>query len=101
MSKKDFEVFKDDLLPPLTIDVTDNGVAVDLTTASSVTVTGWQGGVQKFSRAPSTVLVGQAVMNWQAGDTATIGPMKVQLVAVFAGKQLTIETENVVQVMRR
>lgn len=101
MSKTDFEIYQNDLLPAMTIDVDDNGTPVDMTTATTVTVKAWQAGVVKFTRAASAVGIGTATLNWITGDTDTIGPMTVQVIGVWATKQLTIQAENRVQVLRR
>ena len=100
MKCDDLEVRQDDLLPPLTVDVTDLGEPVDMTSATSVTVLGYQGGVQKFSRPATTVGDGQVTMNWETGDTDTIGPMKVFVQIVWTGRTLTVEPDNKVQILR-
>lgn len=98
---EDFEVFKDDLYPPLVVAVTDDGVPIDLSTAASVTVIGRQNGVIKFSRAPNIVALGKVTMNLVSGDTDTIGPIIIQVKPIWPGaKPQTIEADNVMMVLR-
>lgn len=100
MKCEDLEVRQNDLLPPLIVDVNDQGEPVDLTTATTVKMIGYQGGVEKFNRDATTVGLGQAMMNWETGDTDTIGPMKVFVKINWTGRELTIEPDNKVQILR-
>lgn len=100
MKCDDLEVRQNDLLPPLTIDVTDQGEPVDMTTATSVNVLGYQGGVELFNRSATTVGIGQVMMNWETGDTDTIGPMKVFVRINWTGRELTVEPDNKVMILR-
>lgn len=100
MKCADLEVRQGDLLPPLTIDVTDQGEPVDMTMATTVHVLGYQGGVEVFDRPATTVGVGQVMMNWSTGDTDNIGPMKVFVRINWTGRELTVEPDNKVQILR-
>lgn len=101
MSFDDFEVYQNNLLPNLEVEITDGGQPVDPAGATSVTVVGYMNGTQKFSRLATTAVPGLVTMGWVAGDTDTIGPMQIFVDIVWTGKTLTIEADNLVQVLRR
>lgn len=94
------ELVKDDLMPPLRVDVFDGCDPLDLTAATSVTVVGYQDGVQIFSRVATTVLINRVTMNWQAADTDTVGPITIRLKVLWTTGLQTIEPDNVVLITR-
>lgn len=66
---------KGDLKPDLEILCTDDGVPVDLTTATSVQVVCRREGATSalFTRTGTGSAVGIVTYAWQAGDTDTVG----------------------------
>lgn len=94
------EMFKDDLMPPLTVDVTKDCLPLDLTTATSVTVVGYQNGLQIFSRLATSVAINRVTMNWQAADTDTIGPITIHLKVLWPTGLQTIQPDNLVMIQR-
>ncbi len=95
-------LYTGDLKPDLTLTITDDGVAVDLTVATSVTVIGYLDGVQKFSRAATVTAQGLATMAWVAGDTTTAGVIYLEVVIDWPGaKPQTIRPNEVVEIVAR
>lgn len=72
------EIKRGDTLPPLTITLTDDG-AVDLTAAQSIRVIGTRAGVEVFDRTATGDAAGVVVMDFQTGDTDTVGRILVEV----------------------
>jgi hypothetical protein len=67
-----------DTAPSLQSTLTDNGATVNLTTATAIRVIGSQNGVTLFTRTTTGSSVGVVDMPWQTGDTAALGPIRVE-----------------------
>ena len=90
-----------DLLPSAVVDVTVDGLPVDFTTASSVTVVGTtvETGVQLFSRAATSATAqGVVTLAWQASDTNAARTISLRIVGVFPGGTRTFLVRQTVNV---
>ena len=74
-----------DLLPPLEAVLTDDGVPVDLTSATSIRAVGVRRGVTLFDRAVSGDAQGLVTVDWQAGDTDLLGYFNVEFRVTWPG----------------
>jgi hypothetical protein len=74
-----------DLLPPLVIDLTDNDLPLNITTATGVSVIGTQGTTTVFTdNAPTRDNANGIVTHtWVAPQTATPGRMWVEVVVTW------------------
>lgn len=92
-------LYKGDLEPPLQATLTHNGLPVNLSTATSVTVIGTRNGVQVFSRTTAGATDGALTMPWQAGDTDTRGRIFIKVDVIWPGNRpQTFEADDVVDV---
>lgn len=90
-----------DLLPPLVIDLTDNDVALDITTATAVHVVGEKGGAALFDDAAPTRnnAAGIVTHQWVSPQTATAGDVWVEVVLTWpGGKTQTFPTTGQLRV---
>lgn len=71
-------VKRNDTAPSLQSTLSDNGAVVNLTTASAIRVIGSRQGVVLFDRTVTGNSVGVVNMPWQSGDTAYLGPIRVE-----------------------
>src|SRR6478609_5774301 len=69
---------RNDTAPSLQSTLTDNGAVVNLTTASAIRVIGSRDGVVLFDRTVTGNSSGVVDMPWQSGDTAYLGPIRVE-----------------------
>lgn len=101
-------LFRNDLLPALEVTcanynpVTKVSTPVDLTTATSVKVIGVRDdGTSVFSRAAtSATALGVVTMNWQSGDTTTVGNIRVEVEVTWPGsKPQTFRPSELVEVV--
>lgn len=78
---------KGDLTPNLSITCTSDGAAVNLTTASSITVVARREGASTplFSRAATGNSSGVVTMSWVAGDTDTVGRINIEVLVTWPG----------------
>lgn len=79
-----------DLLPPLVIDVTDNGNPVNMSSATSVHVVAEQGGTALFTDT-SPVLdntAGTVTHAWSAGQTDTPGRIWIEVQVTWPGGKI-------------
>lgn len=78
-----------DLTPNLVITCTDNGVAKDLTTASTVEVVCRRDGSTAvlWTRAASGNASGQVTYTWQTGDTDTTGRLLFEVLVTWPGSK--------------
>lgn len=84
-----FDLVRGDLLPIMPVAVTYGGVAVDLSTASSVEMH-WvdpDGIAHTRALTPVSAALGTFTLNWIAGDTTIVGVYRGQVVAVVSGSQ--------------
>lgn len=79
------EMKQHDLLPAVTITLTDGATPVDLTGAASIKVIAARYGVPAFTRAVTGSDVGVIVMPWQVGDTAVAGSIDLEVEVTWPG----------------
>lgn len=79
------KMFRGDLKPDLTIDLTDGDTPVDLSTATSVRIIGMRGSELAFDRTPTSMTDGTVTMEWQTADTATTGRILVEVEVTWPG----------------
>lgn len=94
-------MFQHDTLPALTITCTDNGAAVDLSTATSIKVIGTRAdtGATVFSRAVTGTAQGVVTMTWLAADTANVGEIQVEVEVTWPTGVQTFRPSNNVQIV--
>lgn len=91
-----------DLLPQLRIDVTVDGVDVDFSTASAVTVSvTLDGTLIVTDRAVTTKALGYVLMDWQADDTDTAGLLEFEVRATWSSKPRTFRPSTTVIIHER
>lgn len=79
-------MFRGDLKPDLSITCYDGADPVNLSTASTVKVIGVRDGVALFNRAATSAGAdGVVTMEWQAGDTSTVGQIAVEVEVTWPG----------------
>lgn len=78
---------KGDLLPNLAITCTSNGAPVDLTSALTIQVVCRREGAAAvlWTRSASGNAQGVVTYTWQAGDTATVGRLLVEVLVTWPG----------------
>lgn len=93
------EMRRGDLKPDLIIDLTDEGLVMPTTTASSISVVGAQNGAFLFKRPAVSDADGMVRMEWTAPDTDTPGTIVVEVELVWPGaKPQTIRPDGVVKI---
>lgn len=88
---------KGDRLPALSITCTSNDAAVDLTSATSVLIIGKLDGATDtlFEReATSADALGVATMDWEVGDTDTVGRLLLSVKVTIGGKSQHFPANN-------
>lgn len=80
-----------DLLPPLIVDLTDNGAPVDLTAATAVRIYGVRGATQIINAAGTVTdpTTGRVTRDWATGDTDIPGRIHLEVVVTWAGREQT------------
>ena len=91
-----FDLVRGDLLPVMPVAVTSGGVAVNLSTASSVEMHWVDPAGTEFTRAltPVSAAAGTFTLDWIAGDNATEGVYQGQVVAVIGGSPRTFPSDG-------
>jgi hypothetical protein len=76
-----------DLAPSLSVTCTSDGGVVDLTAATSVQVVARREGAATalFTRNATGTANGVVTMDWQAGDTDTVGRINVEILVTWVG----------------
>lgn len=78
-----FVLKRGDRLPDMTVTLTDNGSAVDLTTATTIHVRGYRHGVRVVDIEETGNAQGQVVVQWPAGSTDEVGLILFEFVVVW------------------
>lgn len=81
------KIKRGDLLPAWTVTLTDGGAAVNLTTASSITVKGYKPDGTTFSRAVTGDANGVITMAWLATDTENVGDLLTEVEVIWPGSK--------------
>ena len=81
------KVYQDDLMPNVVLDLTDGGEPIDLTVATAIRVIGVRGTTTVFNRTVAGTAEGVVTMPLQAGDTATIGRIQVEVEVMWPGNK--------------
>lgn len=85
-----FVIKRGDRDPALEATLTDDGAALDLTTATSIRAVGHRAGVLVFDRVVTGDANGVVTMSWQEGDTDEIGYILVEFVVTWpSGREQT------------
>lgn len=96
---KNFEIRRGDLKPDLVLDLEDANGPIPVTAAVSATVIASKNGTMLFKRACDISVDGQVTYEWQVGDTATPGTLKVEVEIIWPGnKPQTVRASNTVVV---
>jgi len=99
MILRNLEMYRHDLKPDLVLDIEDNGVPVNFTSAVSVRAIGKKNGLVVVDR-PAVGDLGTVTMEWQTGDTATPGTLTFEVEAIWPGaKPQTFRAGNKVVVL--
>lgn len=94
------KIHRGDLLPDLIITLTDNGVPVDLTGATSVHVIGIKNRTVVFNREATADAEGSVTMVWEAADTSSTGTIKLQVRVVWpTSKPQTFPVDEDIEVL--
>jgi len=95
-------IYQNDLEPDLEINLTDDGKVVPLNDATEIRVIGLRRGVEVFNRTATGDQLGHIVMPFQAGDTAEVGGISLEVIVTWAGaRPQTFPITGTVVVRRR
>ena len=91
-----YEIVRGDLGPPMPIAVTENGSALDCSTADSVELHWVQpdGTEHTDTLTPVSAVGGTFVMDWVSGDTDQVGPHQGQVVVTIDGVAQTYPADG-------
>jgi hypothetical protein len=89
------EMRRGDLKPDLVLDILDQGVPVDFTTATAIKVLGWKNGVLFINGTGTSPEPGVVKRLWTAPDTAVPGTITFEVEAMWpGGKPQTFRAKN-------
>ena len=93
-------MYRGDLEPDLVVTCYDDTTPVDLTGASSMKIIGSRDGMVLFSRPVTGTAEGLITMSWEAGDTAEVGRIQVEVEVTWPGSRpQTFRPPQVVEVV--